>query len=101
MKTRQARRLKKKKYDDVSAATTMVKKTENNESYSILRKHFNGKAGAYSYILFVLLYTPCFAAISAISKELSVKWVAFISVYTLIVAWLVSTLFYQFCMMFK
>ena len=51
---------------------------------------------AGSFLLFVLLYTPCVAAISAIHREMgSFKWTAVCVVWQLSVAWYVSALFYQ------
>jgi ferrous iron transport protein B len=59
-----------------------------------LKAHFTS-AGAYSYILFILLYMPCIAAISASMKEVSVKFGIVQGVYLTLVAWIISTLFYQ------
>ncbi|MBQ6168150.1 MAG: ferrous iron transport protein B [Muribaculaceae bacterium] len=50
---------------------------------------------AYSFMLFILLYFPCIAALAAIRREAGWKWVAFEVVYTTAVAWLVSFAFYQ------
>ena len=50
---------------------------------------------AYSFMLFILLYFPCIAALAAIKREAGWKWVAFEVVYTTVVAWLVSFIFYQ------
>ncbi len=50
---------------------------------------------AYSFMLFILLYFPCIAALAAIKREASWKWVAFEVVYTTAVAWIVSFIFYQ------
>ncbi|HHZ05504.1 MAG TPA: ferrous iron transport protein B [Clostridiales bacterium] len=51
---------------------------------------------AYSFMTFVLLYTPCVAALSAIGKEMgSRKWTAIAIVYQLAVAWVVSMLVFQ------
>ena len=50
---------------------------------------------AYCYLLFILLYFPCIAALAAIKREAGWKWVAFEVVYTTGVAWLVSFIFYQ------
>ena len=52
-------------------------------------------ASAYAYLLFVLLYMPCVAAISAAMKEISVAFGLAQAAYLCIVAWIVSTLFYQ------
>ncbi len=50
---------------------------------------------AYSFMLFILLYFPCIAALAAIKREAGWKWVAFEIIYTTGVAWVVSFLFYQ------
>ncbi len=54
---------------------------------------------AYSFMLFILLYFPCIAALAAIKREAGWKWVAFEVIYTTGVAWLVSFLFYQIARM--
>ena len=50
---------------------------------------------AYTLLLFVLLYFPCFAAIGVIGAEIGNKWIPFLMIYTLAVAWIVSFAFYQ------
>lgn len=50
---------------------------------------------AYTFMLFVLLYFPCIAALAAIRREAGTKWMIFEIFYTTIVAWLVSFIFYQ------
>ncbi len=51
---------------------------------------------ALSFLLFVLLYFPCIAAIVAVIKESgSWKWGAFVVFYTTALAWVVSFLVYQ------
>lgn len=51
---------------------------------------------AYAMMLFCLLYTPCIASLATIKRELkSTKWTAFVVVFQLIVAWTVTTLFFQ------
>jgi len=56
---------------------------------------FDGKAGAFAYLLFVLIYAPCVAAIAAIQRETGWKWMAFSVGYLTVLAWTLSTLFYQ------
>jgi len=55
---------------------------------------------AYTFLLFILLYFPCIAAISAIAKEASGKWAAFSVVYTTCLAWIVSFVFWHVGMLF-
>ncbi|MBR2084513.1 MAG: ferrous iron transport protein B, partial [Muribaculaceae bacterium] len=50
---------------------------------------------AYSFMLFILLYFPCIAALAAIRREAGTKWMLFEIVYTTGVAWLISFIFYQ------
>ena len=51
---------------------------------------------AFSYLLFVLIYFPCIATIAAIKSETgSWKWAMFAALYTTLLAWIVSALFYQ------
>lgn len=52
--------------------------------------------GAFSYLLFVLIYFPCIATISAIKSESGRwKWALFAAGYTTILAWCVSFIVYQ------
>ena len=45
---------------------------------------------AFGFMLFILLYFPCVAALSAIHRESGGKWMAFTAVYTTAVAWLAA-----------
>lgn len=45
---------------------------------------------AISMLVFCLLYTPCVAATSSIRRELGRGWAAFIAIFQLVVAWIVS-----------
>lgn len=48
--------------------------------------------GAAAYLVFVLLYVPCAAAMAAIRRELGWKWMLNITALTCILAWLVAGL---------
>lgn len=50
---------------------------------------------AYSFMVFVLLYFPCVAAITAIRKEAGWPWALFTLFYTTGVAWLISFAVFQ------
>ena len=56
---------------------------------------FDGKAGAFAYLLFVLIYMPCVAAVAAIQRETGWKWMSFSVLYLTGLAWSFATLFYQ------
>ena len=49
----------------------------------------------WSFLLFVLLYFPCIAAVSAVHKEAGRKWAWFTVLYTTAVAWVVSFIVYH------
>ena len=50
---------------------------------------------AYSLMLFILLYVPCFATIAAIRREAGSKWALFSVLYSIACAWIASFLVYQ------
>jgi ferrous iron transport protein B len=53
------------------------------------------KISAFGFIVFSLLYVPCFAAVGAIKKEAGWAWALFTSFYTTAVAWVAAVLIYQ------
>ena len=51
---------------------------------------------ALSFMVFVLLYFPCIATVTAVGREAgSYKWSLFVMVYTCLLAWVTSFLVYQ------
>ncbi|MDR3704621.1 MAG: ferrous iron transport protein B [Paludibacteraceae bacterium] len=50
---------------------------------------------AFGFMLFVLIYFPCVAVITAIKKESNWGWAAFTMIYTTAIAWVVAFLVYQ------
>lgn len=60
-----------------------------------LRIYFGGQIEAVAYLLFVLIYAPCVAAIAAIYRETNLRWMLFSVLYTTGLAWVVATMFYQ------
>ena len=60
-----------------------------------MRRRFDGQAGAFAYMLFILLYFPCVAATAAIYRETSAGWATFAAGWTTGLAYMVATIFYQ------
>ena len=56
---------------------------------------FDGRAGAFAYLLFVLLYIPCVAAMAAVRRETSPRFALFVALWTTGFAYVAATLFYQ------
>lgn len=50
---------------------------------------------AISFMVFVLLYTPCMVAVAAQRAEFGTKWMLFGAGYLLVLAWVVSVIVYQ------
>lgn len=67
----------------------------NAGTYKAMQLSFNGKAGAFSYLLFILLYAPCVAATAAIYKETSVSWAVFVLFWTTGIAYMTAVVSYQ------
>ncbi len=61
----------------------------------VLYTHFAGRAGAFAYLLFVLLYVPCVSTIAATARELNRAWAVFSVVWMTGVAYGAAVVFYQ------
>jgi len=64
-------------------------------TFAQMRASFDGKAGAFAYLLFILLYAPCIAAITALYRETGAGWATFITLWTTGLAFMTATIFYQ------
>jgi ferrous iron transport protein B len=60
-----------------------------------LQAKFDGRLGAFSYLLFILLYMPCVATIGVIFKEIGAFWAAFSTLWSVVMAYSAATLCYQ------
>lgn len=67
----------------------------DKSTFGAMVKRFNGQAGAFAYLLFVLLYFPCVSATAAVYRETNLWWTVFIAAWTTGMAYWVATMFYQ------
>jgi ferrous iron transport protein B len=67
----------------------------NPETFTAMQHSFDGKAGAFAYLLFILLYAPCVAATAAIYRETNRNWTLFVVFWTTGIAYMTATIFYQ------
>ncbi|WP_439842409.1 Fe(2+) transporter permease subunit FeoB [Aeromonas taiwanensis] len=67
----------------------------DTSTYGNMQTHFDGVAGAFAYLLFVLLYMPCAAAMGALVRETGRQWALFTAAWCNYVAFLCATVFYQ------
>ncbi|MCW8833480.1 MAG: ferrous iron transport protein B [Colwellia sp.] len=64
-------------------------------TYQVMQAAFVGQLGAFSYLLFILLYTPCVAAMGAIKNEVGSRWAGFAALWSFLLAYLMATLCFQ------
>lgn len=60
-----------------------------------IKVRFGGWASAMAFLLFIVLYSPCMAALTMLFQEHGAKWTIFSFIYLNLLAWLISTVFYQ------
>lgn len=60
-----------------------------------MNKLFDGELGAFAYLLMVLLYLPCGAAMGAIYREVGSGWAIFSALWTTSVGYGAATIVYQ------
>jgi ferrous iron transport protein B len=82
---------------DISSAQAAAEAQEVNVGvFGAMAARFNGQAGAFAYLLFILLYSPCVATIGAIRREAGPRWAAFVVAWSTGIAYISASLFYQF-----
>ncbi|BBO70020.1 ferrous iron transport protein B [Desulfosarcina alkanivorans] len=64
-------------------------------TFSSMVTLFGSKVAAFAYLLFILLYFPCSAAIAAVYRETNLKWTAFAGFWTTFMAYFAAVVFYQ------
>ena len=84
---------------DIGDVSTLEAAADEQEvtqgTFGAMAERFDGGVGAFAYLLFVLLYFPCFAAMGAIYRELGMGWTVFSAAWTTGLGYGVATVFYQ------
>ena len=81
---------------DVSSSEAAAEKQGvKTPVFGAMAARFDGPAGAFAYLLMVLLYMPCVAAIAAVYRETNTGWTIFVSLWTTLVGYTAAVLFYQ------
>lgn len=75
---------------------TVKEENEVNDN-TITQMHiaFGTASAAVAYLIFILLYTPCAAALGAVYREAGAKWTFAVAIWTFVVAWISATAYYQ------
>lgn len=63
--------------------------------YGVMNQRFDGKTGAYAYLLFVLLYIPCVSTMAVIRQEASKQLMWTSIIWSFLVAYASAVIFYQ------
>ncbi|OKH24295.1 Fe(2+) transporter permease subunit FeoB [Chroogloeocystis siderophila] len=81
---------------DVSSVNAAAQAQEvTTGTFGEMARRFDGKVGAFAYLLFVLLYFPCVAATGAIFRETNLGWTVFAAAWTTGLAYWMAVMFYQ------
>ncbi len=82
--------------DEAAMLEEDIESEENESRISELVRNNMTPLSAASMLLFILLYMPCVSTVVAIKNESGKwKWALFTVAYTIGLAWIVSTLFFQ------
>lgn len=81
---------------DVNDPTAVTEKQAlSTSTFGAMASRFEGAAGAFAYLLFILLYFPCASAIAAVYQEAGGRWTMFVACWTTGLGYGISTLYYQ------
>jgi ferrous iron transport protein B len=64
-------------------------------TFGAMVSRFDGKVGAFAYLLFILLYFPCIAAFGAMIREVGKSWAIVGALWATGLAYFSATVFYQ------
>ncbi len=82
--------------DDTHSQTLAAETQEvSTDTFGAMVSRFDGKIGAFAYLLFILLYFPCVAAFGAMMREVGKKWAIVGALWATGLAYFSATVFYQ------
>ncbi|WMN61588.1 ferrous iron transport protein B (plasmid) [Pseudoalteromonas xiamenensis] len=67
----------------------------NSQLLTAMASQFHGQLGAFSYLVLILLYTPCVAVLGAVKRESGGKWMWLVVAWTTSIAYILATSVYQ------
>lgn len=65
------------------------------DSIAVMQKLFGSSSAAFAYLLVILLYMPCVAAVAAVYREAGFAWMCFLAMWTTILGYSSAVIFYQ------
>jgi len=84
----------------VSTMGVLYHASDDESNQNLSKKLINPRYGitpasALAFMIFVMIYIPCLATVTAIAREIGTRWALFSIVYQIFVAWIVSFGFYH------
>ena len=67
----------------------------HNSTFDRMEALFVSQWAAFSYLVFVLLYTPCVATLGAMVRESGIRWMLFVTGWSTGLAWTTAVVVYQ------
>ena len=82
--------------DDLSDTAAAAESQEVAlDTISMMQQLFGGSLAAFSYLLMVLLYMPCGAAVAAVWREAGTRWTLFLCAWTTGLGYSAATIVYR------
>lgn len=76
-------------------AVASLEAPEQATGADVMKKLFGSDVAAFAYLLLILLYMPCAAAMAAIWNEVGTAWTIFVAVWTTLLGYSAATIFYK------
>ena len=64
-------------------------------TFAVMQRLFVSESAVVAYLLMILLYTPCVAALGAVYRETNRRWTLFVAGWTYLIGYCAATLYYQ------
>lgn len=67
----------------------------DDSTVSEIQRYFTSDAAVIAYLIFILLYTPCVAALGTVYREAGTKWTILVASWTFVIGWILATGYFQ------
>ena len=84
---------------DLDLETVAEEQEVTMSTFSVMGRLFPSTSAVIAYLLLILLYTPCVAALGAIYRETNIRWTLFVAGWTFLLGYSVATVYYQVSLM--
>ncbi|WP_020396410.1 Fe(2+) transporter permease subunit FeoB [Thiolinea disciformis] len=81
--------------DPLDLGSVEAEQEVSNQTFNAMQQHFDGKVGAFAYLLFILMYFPCVAATGAMLREVGARWTLFAVSWSTGLGYGAAVMFYQ------